>query len=101
MNKLGLKEPGQINISKIGERFQRKLENLRNYYAFALVKVSESRTYKQASKRAWNSRTSVTKAMSINTKQNFPNNELERIISQQTNCNSDATKRKLAYILNS
>ena len=23
-----------INVSKVGERFQRKLENLRNYYAF-------------------------------------------------------------------
>ena len=34
MNQSGLKEPGQINVSKIGERFQRKLENLRNYYAF-------------------------------------------------------------------
>ena len=34
MNQSGLKEPGQINVSKIGERFQRKLENLRNDYAF-------------------------------------------------------------------
>ena len=79
-------------VSKIGECFQRKLENLRNDYAFALVNVSESRT-----KRAWNSRTSVTKAMLINREQNFPNNELGRIVSQQTNCNSDATKRKHAY----
>ena len=34
MNQSGLKEPGQINVSKIRERFQRRLENLRNYYAF-------------------------------------------------------------------
>ena len=31
MNKLGLTISRQV--SKIGERFQRKLENLRNYYA--------------------------------------------------------------------
>ena len=27
MNQSGLKDPGKINVSKIGERFQRKLEN--------------------------------------------------------------------------
>ena len=51
-------------VSKIEERFQRKLENLRNYYAFkkfALVNVSESRTVKQAFKTVWKSSTLVKK----------------------------------------
>ena len=29
MNQSGLKDPGKINVWKIGERFQRKLENRR------------------------------------------------------------------------
>ena len=40
MNQSGLKEPGKINVSKIGERFQRKLENLRNYYALKNLRCS-------------------------------------------------------------
>ena len=38
--------------------------------------------------------------MLVNREQNFPNNQLEQIVSQQTNCNSDATKKKRAFILN-
>ena len=51
----GLKEPGQIHVLKIGERFQRKLKNLRNYYGFqkfGLVSVSQSRTDMQTFKAA-------------------------------------------------
>ena len=40
MSQSGLKEPGQINVSKIGERLQRKLENLRNYYTFKTLALS-------------------------------------------------------------
>ena len=40
MSQSGLKEPGQINVSKNGERFQRKLENLKNDYAFKNLRLS-------------------------------------------------------------
>ena len=40
MNQSGLKEPGKINVSKIGERFHGKLENLGNYYAFKNLRFS-------------------------------------------------------------
>ena len=89
MNKLGLKEPGFENRRTFSKK-AREPQKLSRFQKFALVSQrSQSRTDKQAFKRAWNSRTSVTKAMPINREQNFPNNELERIIYQQTHCKKD------------
>ena len=64
MNKLGLKEPGFEN-RRTFSRKAREPQKLSRFQKFALVNVSQSRTDKQASKRAWNSQTSVATAMLI------------------------------------
>ena len=40
------------NVEKIGERFQRKLENLRNYYAFKNFRLSTFPSRGQLNKRS-------------------------------------------------
>ena len=51
MNKLGLKEPGFENQRTFSKK-ARELQKLSRFQKFALVNVSESRSVKQASKRA-------------------------------------------------
>ena len=95
MNQSGLKEPGFQNrrmFSKKGREPYYAFKNLRlptfpNHGLISkLPKELEIREHR------------VTKAMLIDREQNFQNNQLERIVSQQTNCNSaDATKRKRGW----
>ena len=50
MNKLGFTISRQV--SKIGERFKRKLENLRNYHAFKNLRLSTFPNHEQLNKRS-------------------------------------------------
>ena len=64
MNKLGLKEPGFENRRTVSKK-AREPQKLLRFQKFALAKVSQSQTGKQAFKTVRKSSTLVKKAMLI------------------------------------